>query len=158
MKLLISGLLLLVIALQVEAGIVEHRRVKRGQQRIGTPVDIGIQRVEVQPVETVVTKRIEYHTDPTIVRKYVKVVGGDMSNVDLSNIDLSKFQLGGVKVVQGEPIVRKYTMRQVQVVPGMEQQVFNVAESYVHPLGCPLLAPPTAKPRTCTHLSEPLSH
>lgn len=32
---------------------------------------------------------------------------------DLSNIDLSKLKLGGVKVIQGEPIVHKYTMKQV---------------------------------------------
>ncbi|RCN49173.1 hypothetical protein ANCCAN_04746 [Ancylostoma caninum] len=124
MKLLISGLLLLVVALQVEPRP-DHRRVKRGQHRIGTPIDFGT--IEVEP--TVITKRIELQANP-VVHKYTVNYGGD-----LGDIDLSKYQLGGVKVIQGEPIVRKYTMRQVNLVPGMEQEVFNVVVSlwYISP-------------------------
>ncbi|KAL6744292.1 hypothetical protein Aduo_017242 [Ancylostoma duodenale] len=121
MRLLISGLLLLVVALQVQARP-DHRRVKRGQHRIGSQIDFGT--VEVEPEQTVITKRIEFQANP-MIQKVIKV----KYEGDMSDIDLGKYQLGGVKVIQGEPIIRKYRMRQVKVVPGMEQEVFNVVVS-----------------------------
>ncbi|KAK6759034.1 hypothetical protein RB195_016327 [Necator americanus] len=112
MRLIVFGLLLLFIVLETEGtlqnGGLFGRRVKRGQQRIDESFGIGSDTVikQIQTVDEpqVITKTIQTVQESPMITKFVYNMDDGMPDISGLNIP------GSVRVVQGEPIVHKYTM------------------------------------------------